>query len=200
MNRSWVDMFGERFAQAEQGRDFFGPDAIQIFTNALNSYPWESPAECVESMAEDTWEISCEITRCSTGMKRCESEIERALLMALCFPLIPREEFPSECMVVEDIDSFDCAMATRYGTIVLPQCRVGKYRVDFLIGANSCVFVECDGHEFHETKKAAARDKKRDRALQRIHPVLRFTGHEIWDDPFKCAYDIFDFIGRAGEK
>ena len=54
--------------------------------------------------------------------------------------------------------------------------------------------MECDGHDFHErTKAQAAHDKTRDRALQaRGLKVLRYTGSEIWADPFGCALDVLE--------
>lgn len=78
---------------------------------------------------------------------------------------------------------------------IFPQAWIGDYRVDFLIlhdrGIDGIggVIIECDGHEFHErTKEQAARDKARDRNIQeRGYKVLRFTGSEIWRDPFACA-------------
>lgn len=78
---------------------------------------------------------------------------------------------------------------------MIPQFETGPYRVDFLIGWNigkhmqTSIVVECDGHDFHEkTKKQAARDKSRDRALSaEFARVLRFTGSEIYADPVGCA-------------
>lgn len=70
-------------------------------------------------------------------------------------------------------------------------------RLDFVIevtGVDSWnrIVVECDGHEFHEkTKEQAERDKSRDRALTTSGwRVLRFTGREIWRDPFVVVNDI----------
>lgn len=56
------------------------------------------------------------------------------------------------------------------------------------------VIVECDGHEFHErTKHQAQRDRSRDRELQRSgYRVFRFTGSELFKDPFACAKESFD--------
>lgn len=76
-----------------------------------------------------------------------------------------------------------------------PQHRIGPYTVDFFIWwgvteSRHCAFVvECDGHEFHEkTKRQAAHDKARDRFLSaRVAKVIRFTGSEIWNNPFECA-------------
>lgn len=81
-----------------------------------------------------------------------------------------------------------------------PQVVIGSFRVDFLILSRSGLdgvtglAIECDGHEFHEkTKEQAARDKARDRELSALgHRVVRFTGSEIWRDPFRCADDVFD--------
>jgi very-short-patch-repair endonuclease len=82
---------------------------------------------------------------------------------------------------------------------VHPQIEIGNYRVDFLIKSKSGdtqIVVECDGHDFHEkTKEQAAKDKKRDRYLVgRGFKVLRFTGHEIWKDPWLCALEVNDLI------
>lgn len=79
-----------------------------------------------------------------------------------------------------------------------PQVQVDAFRVDFVCGWNigqdrfTSIVIECDGHDFHErTKKQAAADKSRDRALsQTFARVLRFTGSEIYSDPCKCAEEV----------
>jgi very-short-patch-repair endonuclease len=74
--------------------------------------------------------------------------------------------------------------------IICTQDEIGPYRADFrLFGRGSSVVVECDGHAFHErTKEQAARDKKRDRYMTEAgHKVLRFTGSEVYANPFECA-------------
>lgn len=45
-------------------------------------------------------------------------------------------------------------------------------------GACFSAVIECDGHEFHErTKRQAARDRSRDRAIQAFgYRIFRFTG------------------------
>ena len=76
-----------------------------------------------------------------------------------------------------------------------PQVQVDGFRVDFVCGWNvgsdrfTSIAIECDGHDFHErTKKQAAADKSRDRALSsQFARVIRFTGSEIYADPCKCA-------------
>jgi hypothetical protein len=89
---------------------------------------------------------------------------------------------------------------------IIPQCRVvcnGKvYFLDFGIcydigdGQWHSAGVEIDGHEWHEkTKEQAGKDKKRERdLLSEGYKVIRFTGSEIFHDPYKCIGDIFNII------
>lgn len=58
------------------------------------------------------------------------------------------------------------------------------------------IIVECDGHDFHKkTKEQAQHDKERDRKFtQNGYKVLRFTGSEIYRDPFKCSLEVGDTI------
>lgn len=76
------------------------------------------------------------------------------------------------------------------------QVRLGDYRVDFYIikpvpGGIANIIVECDGHEYHTSKEHVARDRKRDRYFTAAgYVVLRFTGSEIFTDPYKCGYEV----------
>lgn len=87
-------------------------------------------------------------------------------------------------------------------TLIVPQLKVGRFRVDFGVawyreGAGLVsVAVECDGHEFHEkTKEQAQRDKSRDRELLAAGwPVMRFTGSEIFQSAEDCAESVADAI------
>ena len=76
------------------------------------------------------------------------------------------------------------------------QHEISGYRADFLVTMGDLkkkLVVECDGHDFHErTKEQAARDRKRDRDMTLSgYCVIRFTGSEIWRDPWQCAEDIY---------
>ena len=53
--------------------------------------------------------------------------------------------------------------------------------------------IECDGHDFHEkTKEQARKDKQRERALMADgYTVIRFTGSEIYQDPYGCAEEVY---------
>lgn len=87
---------------------------------------------------------------------------------------------------------------------IKPQHQIGEFRVDFFIkfDGRAPVVIECDGHDFHErTKEQARKDKSRDRELMKLgHTVIRFTGSEIWEDPKKCANQIFEIIAEMPDK
>ncbi|MFL9582392.1 endonuclease domain-containing protein [Stenotrophomonas sp. AB1(2024)] len=82
------------------------------------------------------------------------------------------------------------------------QAKLGPYRADVLFtcasadGSARRLVVELDGHEFHErTKEQAAKDRSRDRwMLAQGVTVIRFTGSEVWNDPFSCADQTADQI------
>lgn len=85
-----------------------------------------------------------------------------------------------------------------FGLHVVPQLEIEPYRVDFLVWnevhkqATTDWVIECDGHEFHERTKAERQyEKKRDRFLTtRGYKILRFTGSEIFKDPYSVAVEI----------
>lgn len=84
--------------------------------------------------------------------------------------------------------------------VITPQCKWEGYRIDFRLDFQFLehpIFIECDGHDFHErTKEQAERDRRKDRLFQEAGiPILRFTGREIFRDPMQCVTQITDFIG-----
>ena len=102
-------------------------------------------------------------------------------------------------------DAVRATALTKHGSS-LPSVVIGfqvpfhRYRVDFVVsemvgGREFIVLVECDGHEFHErTKEQASRDRSRDRCFQKIHPVYRFTGSEIWNNPRDCWDEVREVL------
>lgn len=86
-----------------------------------------------------------------------------------------------------------------------PQCEVEakghKYIADFAICRETdeqwygIFLVECDGHEFHQkTKQQVERDNIRQYELKMAgFDILRFSGSQIYKEPFKCANDVFDY-------
>jgi very-short-patch-repair endonuclease len=93
--------------------------------------------------------------------------------------------------------------------LVRPQAQLEDWRVDFLIHALDWrdrrklkwrrLIVECDGHDFHErTKEQAKRDRSRDRTAHlEGYDCFRFTGSEIWKDPWGCAEHITDWATKG---
>ena len=104
--------------------------------------------------------------------------------------------------------------------LIQPQARIGDYRVDFLLSFDAMertqkntisdgadpqwldvhvekkLIIECDGHDYHErTKEQARKDKSRDRKLQSLgFPVYRYTGSELFQDPFACAAQVLHVV------
>lgn len=84
-----------------------------------------------------------------------------------------------------------------------PQYQWEGYRIDFAIVMHVkerriMVFVECDGHDFHErTADQAERDRSKDRKIQEAGiTILRFTGREIYRSPSKCVVSILEFFSK----
>jgi very-short-patch-repair endonuclease len=86
--------------------------------------------------------------------------------------------------------------------VLVPQYQWEQYRIDFCIypraHPSTLVFIECDGHDFHErTKEQAASDRKKDRSIQQSGiPILRFTGSEIYRDPLDCGAQVMTFLNK----
>jgi very-short-patch-repair endonuclease len=127
----------------------------------------------------------------------CESNIELMLLMALDMQnsFYAGSGGKKVCQIARAGDAYDLSSAL---ITVHPQYNWGKYRIDFFIEYEKLghpIFIECDGHEFHErTKDQAERDRTRDRDIQEAGiAILRFTGREIYRDPFGCANQISKF-------
>lgn len=83
---------------------------------------------------------------------------------------------------------------------------IDRYRLDFAAHivtpsgvASQVLAIECDGHDYHErTKKQAARDRRRDRDIQRLSAaVFRFTGSEIVNDASACAISCLEFLQES---
>lgn len=92
--------------------------------------------------------------------------------------------------------------AEKTAIVLDPQYLWEGYRIDFVLvhrdTSRAMLFIECDGHEFHErTKDQAAHDRKKDRKIQEAGiPILRFTGSEIYRDPHGCAGQVMNFMNK----
>jgi len=122
----------------------------------------------------------------------CESPIEQIFYFA--FQII--------CFIRNDMPY------THYANL-LPQCEIlangNKYRADFYFDP-SCeidnydksfkLIIECDGHDFHErTKAQVIKGNQRDYDLKIAgYDVLHFSGSQIYNEPFKCAEEAYNYI------
>lgn len=86
-----------------------------------------------------------------------------------------------------------------------------KYVVDFYFeedenvnkfNTDKKIIIECDGYEFHQkTKEQVQKDNEREYNLKMEgYEILRFSGTQIYNNPFKCAEDTYNYIiKRIGE-
>lgn len=82
--------------------------------------------------------------------------------------------------------------------LVEPQVSLGPYRFDFGIrskdGGLLCL-VECDGKEFHSTPEQLKNDAAKDRFAASVGvAIFRFTGQDIYRDPYRCAAAIIEKV------
>lgn len=129
---------------------------------------------------------------------QCNSPIEKIFMLAFTIIKIMRfDELPSDIFDVFTFPQLDIETNNH------------KYYVDFYImlsfeDKEIGVVVECDGHEFHQkTKEQVTHDNEREYEIKKAgYDVLRFSGSQIFNNPFKCANDVFDYllskVGRDG--
>lgn len=123
----------------------------------------------------------------------CRSPIEKIFFVA--FKIVENlraEEIPDDYIGFHVLPQFDIV------------CDKHIYYADFMIVLENLIdpnksydlIVECDGHEFHErTKEQVKHDNERAYALKKHgEDILRFSGSQIYNEPIKCANDVFDYI------
>lgn len=136
------------------------------------------------------------------GAAKCESPIERIFLAQFLCPKFSAEYDSRADVLIPPSGSIEHVSCPPIpGFFIWPQIKIGSYRVDFVCGCSemgrySYCIVECDGHDWHErTKEQAARDKSRDRYLaSQGFVVLRFTGSEIFNDPWGVASEVYNIL------
>jgi hypothetical protein len=147
-----------------------------------------------------------------------DSQIESLLLTAVYWRREMEEPFIDLTVIERGADPSALPRALqdlRWDHVVLGcQIQLPTWRVDFLVHAPLTttgdggkitseswrqLIVECDGHDFHErTKEQAARDRARDRQAQIDgYTIMRFTGSEIWRDPWACAKQVMDWASQV---
>jgi very-short-patch-repair endonuclease len=165
-------------------------------------------AEQVADHLASEWEWMSQPNGCMIG----ESPIEKLLLQALTIRCeVSGCEF-SDLRIANSGAALTKEQKAPRGIgglplIIWPQARIGSRRVDFLVTGRDyrtddkwrVLLVECDGHNFHErTKEQAAKDRSKDRAATLAgYDCFRFTGSEIWRDPWGCAEQITDWAAKG---
>lgn len=123
----------------------------------------------------------------------CESPIEKILHVAIDFVCVLRlKEFGNWNFVVYPQEEIYYKEKTyRADFVMMAEKYKGNVQDDDVI----YFVVECDGHEYHHTTKDQVnRDNERDMQIKLAgYDVLRFSGSQIFRDPFKCANDIIDY-------
>lgn len=57
------------------------------------------------------------------------------------------------------------------------------------------IIIECDGYDSHHTKQQRNYDIERENDLKMNgFSVIRFTGSQIYNDPYKCVFQILKFL------
>lgn len=122
--------------------------------------------------------------------EECESPIEQ--IFSLAYEIIsfvsPPTEYSMNLICQHDISA-----------------NGNKYRVDFCFDPSYFeegydkpfkLVIECDGHDFHErTKAQVVKGNKRDYDLKMAgYDVLHFSGSQIFNEPFQCAKETYDYI------
>jgi hypothetical protein len=80
------------------------------------------------------------------------------------------------------------------GTLVEPACKIGPYRVDFLIVPRLVVEIDGEG-PVRASSDQVVRERRRDRYLvAQGYAVLRFAGDEVWANPWRCAGEVRDYL------
>lgn len=100
---------------------------------------------------------------------------------------------------------------------LVPQVKINasgnKYIVDFLIDTTiednveillkKPIAIELDGLEYHSNKKQVNHDYKRENDLKLLgYDIIRFTGSQIYKDPYECLDIVHSYIenARKGEQ
>ena len=86
--------------------------------------------------------------------------------------------------------------STSTKTTLYPQYIENEYRLDFAViiekgNKIKRINVECDGHEFHSSKRQITRDNQRMRNLSPLGwQTFRYSGSELLADTWECIHDF----------
>lgn len=163
----------------------------------------------IETLRRKADEAIEQVDLLTAAFSICESPIEERLLLAYLqeFPATAHYDGHANPIFIDE-DLTD----KKSWVMFIPQFAMhfGKkhFRADFLflqlvedaenerVNDVKKVVVEVDGHDFHErTKEQARNDRSRDRFMLREgFYVLRYTGSEVFNNPYVVAREIREFV------
>lgn len=198
---------------------FKKPTGLWLAERGINDFYLQGADRCFVEMMRNCL-LNKFLGELSWPFEQMQSPIERILATALT--IVGSSNASVVFLVDEQLYGLANVHRTRTHRIVIePQAKVKVYHVDFLVtyeivrpdikgllrksrtmSVTQSIVIECDGHEFHEkTKEQAGRDKRRDRDIQEFgYPVFRFTGSEIYSDPFACAKQAISRVEGAMQR
>ena len=122
------------------------------------------------------------------GFEKCQSPIERLMLIALT-------KLESDLAWLSD--EHRICLNQQYPITIGDK----TYYADFMLsiqikGKIYNLVIECDGHDFHEkTKEQVRKDKARERDITlEGYGIMRFAGSEIWENPFECVKQVYTYF------
>lgn len=195
---------------------FEKPSKLWLVDRGMEDHYLQGSERCFGEMMRNCL-LNKLLDELSWPFEQMQSPIERILALALTIV------GSSDASVVFRVDGRFYGLANVHRTrthriIIEPQAEINGHHVDFVVtleiiqpdikgtlrkpsarSVTQSIVIECDGHEFHErTKEQARRDKRRDRDIQESgYPVFRFTGSEVYSDPFACAKQVIRRVESA---
>ena len=91
---------------------------------------------------------------------------------------------------------YECLLEKMPSEKIIPQKRIGGFRVDFLIDINGKkVVLECDGKAYHSTNEAYAHDVYRQKELEALgYSVYRIWSTSWWHDHAKEINKLLKYL------
>lgn len=128
--------------------------------------------------------------------EECKSPIEQILAFALSIVSYEKEDANKPTLYLTSQKCIEANNCRYYADLY--------FDTNYILeeGFKACndlkLVIECDGHEFHEkTKEQVIKGNERDYNLKLSgYEVLHFSGSQIFNEPLKCAFEIFDYIEK----
>lgn len=92
-------------------------------------------------------------------------------------------------------NAFHLSMQARFPSVKVDGRAIRADLLIYVPGSDLRLVVECDGYEWHSSRKMFTTDRQRDRALKSAgFETFRFSGSEIRDNPVAASKELFDYL------